>query len=158
MTYDDVKELIDKIQKSDLVSFELSMDNVCVAMSKCGPISRTPEIPTVVSAPMVTTPVVSAPKETPSLAVAETVEEKATQTSGNLVKSPIVGTFYSSTGPDKPPLATKGGKVKKGDILCIVEAMKIMNEIVSEYEGEIGEILVENGQLVEYGQPLFRIV
>ncbi|WPC41875.1 acetyl-CoA carboxylase biotin carboxyl carrier protein [Clostridium sp. JS66] len=73
------------------------------------------------------------------------------------VVSPIVGTFYRSSSPDKPAFVEVGTKVKKGDTLCIVEAMKLMNEIQSEVDGEVVEILVENNQMVEYGQPMFKI-
>ncbi|AZV58887.1 acetyl-CoA carboxylase biotin carboxyl carrier protein [Clostridium sp. AWRP] len=73
------------------------------------------------------------------------------------VKSPIVGTFYNSSGPEKPVFVNVGSKVKKGDTLCIIEAMKLMNEIQSEVDGEVVDILVENEQMVEYGQPLFKI-
>jgi len=73
------------------------------------------------------------------------------------VASPIVGTFYGTSGPDKPFYVTIGSKVKKGDTLCIIEAMKLMNEIQSEVDGEIVEILVSNEQMVEYGQAMFKI-
>lgn len=73
------------------------------------------------------------------------------------VVSPIVGTFYASSGPDKPPYVKVGTEVKKGDTLCIIEAMKLMNEIQSEVDGEIIEVSVENQQMVEYGQLMFRI-
>lgn len=73
------------------------------------------------------------------------------------IKSPIVGTFYLSSSPDSEPFVAVGKKVKKGEILCIIEAMKLMNEIECENDGELVEILVENGQMVEYGQPLFKI-
>ena len=82
---------------------------------------------------------------------------KTEDLSGNIVKAPLVGTFYISSGPGKEAFAPVGKKVKKGDVLCIIEAMKIMNEVVSDFDGEVKEILVENEQLVEYGQPLFRI-
>ena len=85
------------------------------------------------------------------------VSEEITEQSGNIVKSPIVGTFYAAPGSDKPSFVKIGDKVKEGDILCIVEAMKIMNEIPSPYTGEIAEIYVSNEELVEYGQSLFRI-
>lgn len=73
------------------------------------------------------------------------------------IVSPIVGTFYRSSSPDKPAFVEVGTKVKKGDTLCIVEAMKLMNEIQSEVDGEVVEILVENNQMVEYGQSMFKI-
>ena len=73
------------------------------------------------------------------------------------VKSPMVGTFYIKPDPNSKPYVEVGSRVKKGDILCIIEAMKLMNEIESEYDGEIVEILVKDGEIVEYGKPLFRI-
>lgn len=76
---------------------------------------------------------------------------------GKLVKSPLVGTFYAAPAEDADPFVTEGKTVKKGQTLGIVEAMKLMNEIESEFEGTVAEILVENGQMVEFGQPLFRI-
>ena len=79
------------------------------------------------------------------------------KTSQIKVTSPIVGTFYRSSSPDKPSYVEVGDTVKKGQVLCIIEAMKLMNEIESETAGKIVQILVENGQPVEYGQPLFVI-
>lgn len=73
------------------------------------------------------------------------------------VLSPIVGTFYSASSPDKAAFAQVGSKVKKGDTLCIIEAMKLMNEIQSEVDGEVVEVLIENGKMVEYGQTMFKI-
>ncbi|MFZ2539967.1 MAG: acetyl-CoA carboxylase biotin carboxyl carrier protein [Oscillospiraceae bacterium] len=76
---------------------------------------------------------------------------------GNIMKSPIVGTFYVAVSPDKPPFVTVGSKVKKGDILFVIESMKLMNEIQSDFDGEIVEILVVNTQGVEYNQPIMII-
>ncbi len=76
---------------------------------------------------------------------------------GQLVTSPFVGTFYRTPAPDQPPFVELGSAVRKGQVLCIIEAMKLMNEIEAEVAGRIAEILVENGQPVEFGQPLFRI-
>lgn len=73
------------------------------------------------------------------------------------VNSPMVGVFYAAPSPDKEPYVTVGSKVKKGDVLCLVEAMKLMNEVTAEQSGEIVKICVENGQVVEFGQPLFMI-
>ncbi len=85
------------------------------------------------------------------------VEKKNDARNVKIVTSPVVGTFYSSSNPDKPSFVSVGSKVKKGDVLCIIEAMKLMNEIQSEVDGEVSEILVKNEQMVEYGQPLFKI-
>lgn len=87
----------------------------------------------------------------------EGVNLKAPSISGNIVKSPLVGTFYAAPSEDAAPFVKVGDKVKKGQVLAIVEAMKLMNDIESDFDGEIIEILVENGQSVEYGQPLFSI-
>lgn len=76
---------------------------------------------------------------------------------GKVITSPIVGTFYRAPAPDKPPYVENGGKVKKGQVVCIVEAMKLMNEIESEFDGTVAAILVEDGEPVEFGQPLMRI-
>ena len=77
---------------------------------------------------------------------------------GNVIKSPMIGTFYSKPSPDSTPYVEVGTQVKKGTVLCIVEAMKLMNEIESEYDGKIVEVFVKDGEPVDYGKPLFRIV
>ncbi|HME92074.1 MAG TPA: acetyl-CoA carboxylase biotin carboxyl carrier protein [Myxococcaceae bacterium] len=81
----------------------------------------------------------------------------AAEKPGQLVTSPFVGTFYRTPGPDQPPFVELGSSVRKGQVLCIVEAMKLMNEIEAEASGTIAEVFVENGQPVDFGQPLFRI-
>ncbi len=97
-------------------------------------------------------PVASAVHEAPQN-VTSTEVKKDTQE----VSAPIVGTFYRSAGPDTPPFVQEGDKMKKGDVLCIIEAMKVMNEFEAEYDMEIVSILVENSHLVEYGQALFEV-
>lgn len=76
---------------------------------------------------------------------------------GNVVKAPIVGTFYAASAPDKPPFVTVGKQVKKGDVLMIIESMKLMNEVQSDFDGTVAEILVKNGEPVEYDQPIMII-
>ena len=85
-------------------------------------------------------------------------EEPAPVKEGTLVLAPTVGVFYSAPNPDSKPFVEVGDQVKKGDTLCIIEAMKLMNEIPAEVDGTIAEVCVGNGQVVEYNQPLFRIV
>ena len=85
-------------------------------------------------------------------------EQKEITEEGNIVKSPMIGTFYMKPSPDSNPYVEVGSIVKKGTVLGIIEAMKLMNEIESEYEGKIVEILVKDGETVDYGKPLFRIV
>lgn len=87
----------------------------------------------------------------------KTAEEEKTVISENQVKAPLVGTYYSASAPDAEPFVQIGDTVKKGQTLGIIEAMKLMNEIESEYDGVVEDILVENGQMVEYGQVLFVI-
>ena len=86
------------------------------------------------------------------------VQQKSDEPEGQIVKSPLVGTFYAAPSEDAEPFVSVGDSVKKGQTLAIVEAMKLMNEIESDFDGKVAEIYVENGQAVEYGQPLFRIV
>ena len=81
----------------------------------------------------------------------------AEEVSGKIVKSPIVGTFYSAPSPDKPPFVKTGDEVKKGDVIMIIESMKLMNEIQSEFDGTVEQILVSDGQAVEYDQPIMVI-
>ena len=88
---------------------------------------------------------------------AETKQIEMEQEEGNIVKSPMVGTFYIKPSPTAEAYVEVGKEVKKGDVLCIIEAMKLMNEIESEYAGTVVEILVKDGETVEYGTPLFRI-
>lgn len=124
------------------------------------PVAATPvpvAAPAVVSAPA---PVVPAPAPAaPAPAPAATAASPAPAESkpGHVVTSPFVGTFYRTPGPDQPPFVEVGSVVKKGQVLCIVEAMKLMNEIESEVAGRVTEILVQSGHPVEFGQALFRI-
>lgn len=84
--------------------------------------------------------------------------EKETEPEGNIIKSPLVGTFYAAPAEDAPAFVKAGDIVQKGQVIAIVEAMKLMNDIESDFDGKVAEIYVENGDAVEYGQPLFRIV
>ncbi len=152
MTYAEVKELISIINTSVLTNFELNMDNVSIKMSKNKEAINSQTIQHTISE-VQTSPIQMKTTEFATPTVSETTMER----SGNIVKSPIVGTFYAAPGSDKPSFVKIGDKVQEGDTLCIVEAMKIMNEITSPYVGEIAEIYVSNEELVEYGQPLFRI-
>lgn len=109
--------------------------------------------PPVMPVPMgITAPAQVAPA--PSQAAAEPVQQ---ETDGNVVKSPIVGTFYQAPSPDKPPFVKVGDKVKKGDVIMIIESMKLMNEVQSEFDGTVTKILVGDGQPVEFDQPIMII-
>ena len=107
-------------------------------------------------------PVVAAAAPVQSAAPAESTlsaseASMAEEVSGKIVKSPIVGTFYSAPSPDKPPFVKTGDEVKKGDVIMIIESMKLMNEIQSEYDGVVEQILVSDGQAVEFDQPIMVI-
>ena len=92
-----------------------------------------------------------------SAKVADAVPAETNEQAGITVRSPMVGTFYVAAGPESPPFVVVGDRVRKGQVICIIEAMKLMNEIESEYDGVVAERLVENAQGVEFEQPLFRI-
>ena len=154
MDYKDIKKLIDDMGNSKLDSLEIEFpDGVKICMTKNGKKQNAVNVNNgsviEASAPM-TVPVVQNNVEN-SLVVTEK------ETTGNVVKSPMVGTFYSKPSPDAEPFVEVGQVVKKGQTLCIIEAMKLMNEIESEFDGAVKEILVKDGETVEYGKPLFVI-
>ena len=105
------------------------------------------------AAPLVQTTVMQQSAEAP----ANNAGSGAAVPSGNVVKAPLVGTFYAASAPDKPPFVTVGKRVKKGDVLMIIESMKLMNEVQSDFDGVVEEILVNNGQAVEFDQPIMII-
>lgn len=111
------------------------------------------------AASQVVMPAAAAPVSAPVQAPAQenAPAKKAEEVSGNIVKSPIVGTFYASPSPDKPPFVKVGDSVKKGDVIMIIESMKLMNEVQSEFDGVVDKILVSNGEAVEYDQPVMII-
>lgn len=163
MDYKNIQELIKAMSDSKLSSLEIEAEGVCIRMRKGEEnpgvvVSREKEI---IEKPQ---QVVNKVVEEISLesSVIEKAEEqlpKATVIDNTItVNSPIVGTFYSSASPDVEPYVKKGSTVKKGDVLCIVEAMKLMNEIEAEDDYEIVDILVKNEDMVEYGQPMFKVV
>lgn len=122
--------------------------NLTIKGRKC------PSAPPVMPVPMGITAPVQQTVSAPSQAVSEPVQQ---ETDGNIVKSPIVGTFYQSPSPDKPPFVKVGDKVKKGDVIMIIESMKLMNEVQSEFDGTVTKILVGDGQPVEFDQPIMII-
>lgn len=99
----------------------------------------------------------AAPTAVPAAAPSPAPAEAPSLPEGKVVKSPIVGTFYAAASPDKPPYVQVGSEVNEGDVLFIIESMKLMNEVTSEFSGRVEKILVENGQPVEYGQPVMVI-
>jgi acetyl-CoA carboxylase biotin carboxyl carrier protein len=154
-TIEDVKKLVALVEKTDvsLVAWSRGIEKVVirrgavVAMAAPAPLAvhHAP-----VAAPLPVTPAAA-------LAAAK-AEAKAAEAPGTLVSSPFVGTFYRAPSPDSPPFTDVGQKVKKGQVLCIVEAMKLMNEIECEVDGTVAEIYVQNGSPVEFSEKLFRIL
>ena len=156
-----VKKLIDILDESTVDSIEISSDKGMKIRISKSPTGRgaMQVAPPAVMAPMIAPPMISAVHPTP-VESSPAIEPPAAQEpkgGGNDVKSPMVGTFYSAPEPGSKPYVSVGSRVSKGQILCIIEAMKIMNEIESEVAGVVTEVLASDAQPVEYGQPLFRI-
>ena len=160
MNQKEIKELIEFLIEKDITEFELERGDVKLRVKR-GAETHFVAAP-VAAAPMIATaaPVVAAASKqaapAPS-AVATPAAPPAVEEDLHYVKSPIVGTFYESPSPGSPPFFKVGDTVKEGQVLCIVEAMKLMNEIEADASGEIVKILVANGAPVEYGMPLFAI-
>jgi acetyl-CoA carboxylase biotin carboxyl carrier protein len=153
MNLKELKELIEMLKDTDISEVEIERSGVKVKLRKGGDVTYHHAMPRMDHPPAA----IVAPAA--PLAPAPAAEKSAEPVKTNQIKvtSPIVGTFYRSSSPDKPPYVETGDTVKNGQVLCIIEAMKLMNEIESETAGKIVQILVESGQPVEYGQPLFVI-
>lgn len=167
MEIKDIVTLIEAVSKNNLTSFVLEENGTKLSLK------REKERETVVTAvpapgfaPVSAAPMMSQPAA--AFQVSGASEASGAETpagngesgdiaSGNTVSSPLVGTFYASPSPDAEPFVKTGDRVKKGQVLGIIEAMKLMNEIESEYDGVVEAVLVNNEEVVEYGQPLFRI-
>jgi acetyl-CoA carboxylase biotin carboxyl carrier protein len=146
----ELRELAELVNEHGFTDFEFENANIRVRLSK---MTAAPIVHQSVQ-PMASAPSAAAPQQT---AGAEAETTPAAEEDLYVIESPIVGTFYSSPSPDKDPYVSEGSKVKQDTVVCIVEAMKLMNEIQAEVTGEVVKIYVENGQPVEYGQPLFGI-
>jgi acetyl-CoA carboxylase biotin carboxyl carrier protein len=154
-----LKKLIDLVQESGIAELEITEGEEKVKIVKGGAVSITPASAAALGlAPAGTPDLRPAPAPTAlaaaAPAAAAAAEPPALQ-EGHVVKSPMVGTFYRSPSPDAKPFVEVGQAVKEGETICIIEAMKLMNEIEADAGGTVKAILVENGQPVEYGQPLF---
>ena len=155
MDFDEIKQILDMMREHDIAEFELERDNVKLRLRKTvsgqwtpAPAPSHPQYaPPLPAAP----PIGAAADASPVLATADEALDLA------VVKSPIVGTFYRAPEPGAKPYAEVGDVVRKGQVLCIIEAMKLMNEINAECDGEIMKCYVENGQPVQYGERLFAI-
>ncbi len=148
MDLKDIKQIIKVLEGTDVTEIEVEQEGVKVRVKRGG-------FQPVVAA----TPVTVLPREVPAIQEPAKVEKSSEKESPKLktISSPMVGTFYLAPAPDVPPFVEAGSIVTKGQTLCIIEAMKLMNEIEAECSGKITSILVENAQPVEYGEPLFMI-
>jgi len=160
MNQKELKELIDFLVEKDITEFELERGDLKVRVKRGSepivvPVAAPAAAPVLSASAAV--PVAAAPSATPQAAPAAAPAEPAEETGLHIVKSPIVGTYYESPSPGSPPFIKVGDTVSAGQVLCIVEAMKLMNEIESDVAGEVVKILVTNNQPVEYGQSLFAI-
>lgn len=144
-----LKKLIDLVEESGISELELTEGEEKVRISRHLPASQVPV--------QFAQPYMSAPAAAPVVASAAAAETAAPAIEGHVVKSPMVGTFYRAPSPDAKSFVDIGSSVSAGDTLCIIEAMKLLNEIEADKSGVIKAILVENGQPVEYGEPLFII-
>lgn len=143
-----IKQLISCLDQSSVDALRLETEDFKLCLKK-------EKAPVITASPTVLQQTVPAPAQPAPVQVeAQPVKPEP---AGKVIKAPIVGTFYRKPSPDKPLFCEVGQKVKKGDVLFIIESMKLMNEITSEFDGTVAEIFVENGKSVEFGQPVMRI-
>ena len=143
---EDIFELIDKFEKSALSEIDIEIkQDIKISLKK-----QYPYLPE--SAPFQSELILQESQDIGNIS-----SENINQESGKIIKAPLIGVYYSAPSPDSEPFVEVGKKITKGTVLCIIEAMKVMNDIESEIDGEIAEIFVNNAQYVEFGQPLFRI-
>ena len=163
MNVDAIKQILDLMREHELAEFELEQEGLKIRVRKQGntPVftMSAPAVPAMGAAP-VQMPVLAAAgvavaPASGAPAAGEAADDEEMELA--VITSPIVGTFYRSPDPSSPPFVDIGQTVKKGQTLCIIEAMKLMNEIESEYEGQIVKVYVENGQPVQYGERIFAL-
>ncbi len=153
-TVECIQALAEIVKNNDLGRLKISTEDIDIVIEG----KRCP--PPVPAAPLAPLPIVAGVPAVPAAAAvpsAESAEKTAERVSGNIVTSPIVGTFYAAPSPEKPPFVKLGDIVNAGDVVCIIESMKLMNEINSEFSGRVAEIYVNDGEPVEFGQKLIRI-
>ena len=151
-----LKTLIDLVAESGIAELEITEgeDKVKIVKSNAGP--QTSHVSHVYTAPTSAAPATQS-SAAPVAEAAAPVSAAASAPEGKVIKSPMVGTFYRASSPGAEPFVSAGATVSEGQTLCVIEAMKLMNEIDSEYEGEIVSVYVQNGQAVQYGERLFAV-
>ena len=163
----EIRELIRLLDETSVAELRIETDDIKLHMKKAEvklpapisegvPVPHTSPLPATVVAHHTPDPVVAAPQANASSSLEANASAKE-DLNVHLIKSPMVGTFYRAAAPEAPSYVEIGAKVTAKSVVCIVEAMKLMNEIEAEVNGEVVEVLAQNGQLVEYGQPLFKI-
>ncbi len=158
MDIKEIKQIVDIMKRSNLTEFEIEEKDLKLRICREG--GNTPQTVAGVTAPpypVVTSPVPVAPAPAAEASTAAPVPAQAKEEEGDFIVSPMVGTFYQAPSPDSSPFVENGTKVTAESVVCIIEAMKVMNEIHAETSGTILEILVENGDPIEYGQKLFKV-
>lgn len=165
MDYKEIVNLMKEMNKTNLTKLEIEENGVKICLEKEAPVVNVAQpvvsspafVPGYAPAPAIQPQVINQPTVTVTPASNENTEKVNEEAGTKKLVSPMVGTFYSAASPDKPPFVKVGDKVKKGQTICIIEAMKLMNEIESEHDGEIVKILINNEEMVEFGQPLFLV-
>ncbi|HEY6359809.1 MAG TPA: acetyl-CoA carboxylase biotin carboxyl carrier protein [Vicinamibacterales bacterium] len=161
MDLDEIKQILDMMREHELSEFELERDNFKLRVRKNAAGHWAPSAPAVAPLPSPVphvSPAVDAPAvHAPTLPAVDILTAADEELELAVVKSPIVGTFFRASEPGAKPFTEVGEKVRKGQVLCIIEAMKLLNEINAEIEGEVVKIYVENGQAVQYGERLLAI-
>lgn len=164
MKVEEIIQLLEAVSKNNIDQLSVTSDDgkeIVITNNDAKSVVVAPEavVPVVPTAPVAPAQVAVAPAQVAAVPapVAAAPTPAAPEEKGQLVKSPLVGTFYNAPSPDSPAYVKVGDTVKKGQILGIIEAMKLMNEIESDYDGVVTEILIKNEETVEFGQPLFRI-
>ena len=157
MDLDTLKQILDLVREHEVSELEVEQDGMRLKIRKDSAVV-VPAAPAHVAPRAADVAAAAAPPPTlPSTPTSVGLENTEAEIERAVVKSPIVGTFYRSPEPGAPAFVEVGATVKKGQVLCIIEAMKLMNEIESEYDGEVVKVYVENGQAVQYGERLFAI-
>ena len=159
MKINDIKVLAELVSKNNLSALEYSEGETRLRIENAAAVPAAPVAPAAPAVPAAqVAPAAPAAQAAPNASAAEAADAGADFNAAKMVTSPMVGVFYASPSPTDPPFVTVGSKVKKGDVLCIIEAMKLMNEITAEEDGEIIDICATNGSVVEYGQILFKML
>lgn len=162
MEYEKIKQLMDDMGNSKLTSVDIEFpDGIKIKMEKKNEvqvITTQDAVTSNVQNAIISNQSISTTVENSNVIKETNITKIENELNGEIVKSPMIGTFYSKPSPTSNPYVEVGTEVRKGDVLCIIEAMKLMNEIEAEVSGKIAEVLVKDGEAVDYGKPLFKII